>query len=191
MSRPFAETRDGSVLGEGAAAMICETLENAQSRGASILGEVVGYGSSAVGKAPNGDFLKQAFTNVLRAALRDTDPKSIGHIHAHGLGTQECDRQEAEAICEVFGVPSEQPPVTTAKGHMGNLGAGGGMVELVASLKSLGGDLFPIRNLAGLDPNCPINACQQAGVPAGESFINVNITPQGQASAIRVQSFAG
>ena len=190
MSRPFDKTRDGSVVGEGAAAMICETLSNAQKRGADIRAEVVGYGSSAVGKTADGDFLKQALVNVLRAALGDVDPKSIGHIHAHGLGTQESDRQEAEAIREVFGDPSEQPPVTTAKGHMGNLGAGGGMVELVASLKSLGGDLFPIKNLSDLDDNCPINACLQSGVPAGDSFININITPQGQASATRIQSFA-
>ena len=190
MSRPFDKTRDGSVVGEGAAAMICETLSNAQNRGANVLAEVVGYGSSAVGKTSDGDFLKQAFVNVLRAALGDVDPKSIGHIHAHGLGTEESDRQEAEAIREVFGDPSDQPPVTTAKGHMGNLGAGGGMVELVASLKSLGGDLFPIKNLSDLDANCPINACVQSGVPAGDSFINVNITPQGQASATRIQSFA-
>ncbi|MGB0758436.1 MAG: beta-ketoacyl-[acyl-carrier-protein] synthase family protein [Rubripirellula sp.] len=189
MSRPFDKTRDGSVVGEGAAAMICETLDNAQKRHATILAEVVGYGSSAVGKAADGNFLKQAFVNVLKAALGDADPKSIGHIHAHGLGTQECDRQEAEAICEVFGQPAEQPPVTTAKGHMGNLGAGGGMVEVVASLKSLGGELFPIRNLSELDSACPINACATPGVPAGDSFINLNITPQGQASAIRIQRF--
>ena len=190
MSRPFDKTRDGSVVGEGAAAMICETLSNAKERGANVLAEVVGYGSSAVGKAPNGDFLKQAFVNVLKAALGDADPKSIGHIHAHGLGTQECDRQEAEAIREVFGEPTEQPPVTTAKGHMGNLGAGGGMVEVVASLKCLGGELFPIRNLSELDSDCPINACAASGVSAGDSFINLNITPQGQASATRIQRFA-
>lgn len=190
MSRPFDKTRDGSVVGEGAAAMICETLSNAQERSASILAEVVGYGSSAVGKMPDGDFLKQAFVNVLKAALGDADPKSIGHIHAHGLGTQECDRQEAEAIREVFGEPAEQPPVTTAKGHMGNLGAGGGMVEAVASLACLGGELFPIRNLSELDSDCPINACSENGIPAGDSFINLNITPQGQASATRIQRFA-
>ncbi|MCH1439413.1 MAG: beta-ketoacyl-[acyl-carrier-protein] synthase family protein, partial [Rubripirellula sp.] len=95
-----------------------------------------------------------------------------------------------EAICAVFGDSAEQPPVTTAKGHMGNLGAGGGMVEVVASLKSLGGELFPIRNLAELDSDCPINACASSGIPAGDSFINLNITPQGQASATRIQRFA-
>ena len=190
MSRPFHKTRDGSVVGEGAAALVCETLAHAQGRGATILAEVVGYGSSAVGKALNGDFLKQSFVNALKAALGDADPGSVGHIHAHGLGTQESDRQEAEAIREVFGQPSDQPPVTTAKGHMGNLGAGGGMVELVASLKSLNGDLFAIKNLSELDADCPINACMQNGIPAGDSFINVNITPQGQASATRIQAFA-
>ena len=190
MSRPFESSRDGSVLGEGAAALICESLEHAQARGAKILGEVVGYASSAVGPAADESFLRRALANVLRGALADADPKSIGHLHAHGLSTQECDQQEAEAIRDVFGEPSEQPPVTTAKGHMGNLGAGGGMVELIASLKSLGGDLFPIKNLQTLDPNCPINACMDIGVPAGDQFITMNITPQGQASAIRIRSFA-
>jgi 3-oxoacyl-[acyl-carrier-protein] synthase II len=189
MSRPFDRSRDGSVVGEGAAAMICETLDHARSRGANIVGEVVGYASSAVGAAAGDGFLKQAITNVLRGALGQADPKSIGHIHAHGLGTQPCDRQEAEAIVEVFGEADNQPPVTTAKGHFGNLGAGGGMVEMVASLQALGGTLFPIRNLGQLDPDCPINACTDAGTPAGNDFISVNVTPQGQASAVRIRRF--
>ena len=190
MSRPFDVDRSGSVVGEGAAAMICETLEHAQSRGANIVAEIVGYGSSAVGPIAGDDFQKTAFVNVLRAALGDSDPKSIGHIHAHGLGTVEGDKQEADAIAEVFGPATEQPPVTTAKGHMGNLGSGGGMVELVASLKSLGGDLFPILNCDSLDPACGINACVESGVPAGDEFITMNITPQGQASAARIRKFA-
>lgn len=195
MSRPFDASRDGSVVGEGAAAIVCETLEHAQARGAKILGEVVGYASSAVGPSAGREdsFLKQAVINVLRGAMRDAatgesvDPKSIGHLHAHGLGTPECDAQEAAAIAEVFGPPSDQPPVTTAKGHLGNLGAGGGMVEIVASLRALGGNLFPIRNLTNLDAACPINACLDNETPAGNSFISVNVTPQGQASAVRIE----
>ncbi|MFK8112253.1 MAG: beta-ketoacyl synthase [Rubripirellula sp.] len=187
MSRPFDASRDGSVVGEGAAALVCESLEHAENRGANILGEVVGYGSSAVGPGFGEDFLKAAFVNVLRRALGEEDPKAIGHIHAHGLSTLGCDRQEAEAIAEVFGAASEQPPVTTAKGHMGNLGAGGGMVETIASLGSLGGELFPIRNLSNLDDACPINACMDNSTSAGDQFININVTPQGQASAIRIR----
>ncbi|MEO1614359.1 MAG: beta-ketoacyl synthase N-terminal-like domain-containing protein [Planctomycetota bacterium] len=186
MSRPFSATRDGSVLGEGAGALVCETLEHATSRKATILGEVVGYGSSAVG-ATKSDFFQTAITNVLRSALGDEDAGQIGHVHAHGLSTQECDRQEAAAILSVFGDANSQPPVTTAKGHFGNLGAGGGMVETIASLKSLGGNLFPIRNLETVSDDCPINAVTADDVPAGDQFINLNITPQGQASAIRIR----
>ena len=187
MSRPFDASRDGSVLGEGAGALICESLENAERRGANILGEVVGVATSAVGLRQGADqFMRQAFVNVLRSALGDAEPNSIGHLHAHGLSHPEVDRQEAEAIAEVFGTPDQQPPVTTAKGHFGNLGAGGGMVEVIASLEALGDDLFPIRNLQRLDPNCPINACTTA-VAAGDEFISANITPQGQASAVRIR----
>ncbi|TWU43011.1 3-oxoacyl-[acyl-carrier-protein] synthase 2 [Novipirellula aureliae] len=190
MSRPFDSSRDGSVVGEGAAAFVCESLQHATDRGANILGEVVGYCSSAVGPAAGADFLKKAVVNVLKGALGTADPKSIGHIHAHGLGTIESDRNEAIGIAEVFGPPADQPPVTTAKGHIGNLGAGGGMVEVIASLDSLGGELFPILNCNRLDPECPINACTNAGTPAGDEFISLNVTPQGQASAVRIRRFA-
>ncbi|TWU47219.1 3-oxoacyl-[acyl-carrier-protein] synthase 2 [Rubripirellula tenax] len=191
MSRPFDVSRDGSVVGEGAGALVCETLEHATHRGATILAEIVGYGSSAVGPQTGMEdsHLRQAFINVLRGALGGTDPASVGHIHAHGLGTVECDRQEADAIATVFGDVAVQPPVTTAKGHMGNLGAGGGMVEVIASIKAMGGELFPIRNLNQLDPACPINACTGNSTPAGDSFISVNVTPQGQASATRIAVF--
>jgi 3-oxoacyl-[acyl-carrier-protein] synthase II len=189
MSRPFDQSRDGSVVGEGAGAMILETLQHAQERGAKILGEVVGYGSSAVGPGSHPDFLKRALVNVLRRALGDSNPRRLGHIHAHGLGTRSSDQQEAEAIAEVFGSPETQPLVTTAKGHFGNLGAGGGLVEIIASLSALGGELFPIRNLKALDPECPIRPCMERGSPAGDSFINLNVTPQGQAVAIRIQRF--
>ncbi|QEF96773.1 3-oxoacyl-[acyl-carrier-protein] synthase 2 [Stieleria maiorica] len=189
MSRPFTATRDGSVLGEGAGAMVCETLEHAQARGATILGEIVGYGSSAVGPVFGQRFLQQAIANVLRSALGDEDKSDIGHIHAHGLGTVECDAQESAAIQDIFGAPDQQPPVTTAKGHLGNLGAGGGMVETIASLKSLGENLFPIRNCDTPADDCAINACVNDSTAAGKQFINVNVTPQGQASAIRIRAF--
>jgi 3-oxoacyl-[acyl-carrier-protein] synthase II len=187
MSRPFAADRDGSVLGEGAGAMVCETLEHARNRGATILGEIVGYGSSAVGPAFGDNHLQAAIANVLRAALGKETPDRIGHLHAHGLGTVESDAQESAAIQAVFGTPADQPPVTTAKGHFGNLGAGGGMVETIASLKALGDRLFPVRNTRQPAGDCPVRLCTDDGTPAGNQFINVNVTPQGQASAIRIR----
>ena len=189
MSRPFDADRDGSVVGEGAAAIVCESLQHAQSRGAKIIGEVVGYGSSAVGPRFGEDYLQQALTNVLRRALGDATPESVGHINAHGLSTVQCDQQEANAIADVFGDADKQPIVTTAKGHFGNLGAGGGMVEIAGSILALDGELFPILNCDSLDPTCKINACTESGKPAGDSFISANVTPQGQASAVRIQKF--
>ncbi len=170
--------------------MICETLEHAEKRGANILGEVVGYGSSAVGELAGPNFLEIAFKNVLRAAIGDSDHASPGSLADQGLSTPQCDQAESAAITAVFGDKSQQPPVTTAKGHFGNLGAGSGMVEIIASLKSLGGNLFPIRNLNQIDANCPINAVTDNDTPAGNEFISANVSPQGQASAVRIKTLA-
>lgn len=190
MSRPFDASREGVVLGEGAGAVVCETLEHAQQRGATILAEVVGVGCSCVGESAGADHIKMALVNVMKAALGDKDASAIGHIHAHGLGDKESDVQESAAIAEVFGSPDQQPPVTTAKGHMGHIGCGAGMVEIVTSTLALGGNLFPIRNLTQLDPECPINACTTDDQPAGDSFLSMNVTRQGQASAVCIQQLA-
>ncbi len=187
--RPFDRDRNGSVLGEGAAAMILETLSHARARGATILGEVIGSGCSTVGPPWGPGYLGRAIGNALRMATRNADLAKIGHVNAHGLGTVPCDNAEAEAIAEVFHKDQPRVPVTTAKGHFGNLGAGGGMVEVVASVGSLGGELFPTLNCDQLDPACDINVVTGAGTPAGDSFVSVNVTPQGQASAVLIAAF--
>ncbi len=188
MSRPFDSGRDGGVLGEGAGALILETLEHARGRGATILGEILGYGSSTVVAGVSAEFQRQALKNVMRAAMRGAT--SIGHIHAHGLGTVSGDVQEADAINDVFGKGPDSPPVVAAKSHFGNLGAGGGMVEVVASLAALRhGTLFPTLNYTDPDPRCKIRVTTDARTPAGDSFVSVNVTPQGQAAAIRIARF--
>nr|WP_246112935.1 beta-ketoacyl synthase N-terminal-like domain-containing protein [Allorhodopirellula solitaria] len=192
MSRPFDASRDGSVLGEGAASMLCESREHAEARGANILGEVIGYGTSAAGESAGPRPIQIAIANALRAAIRSAQSRGhgdtpIGHIHAHGLSDVGCDRDEAAAIVDVFGDASSQPPVTTAKGHFGNLGAGSGMVEIISSLMSLGSDLFAIRNLDKLADDCPIRAVTGSNVAAGDSFIKVNVSPQGQAAAVWIR----
>ncbi len=187
MSRPFDAGRDGMVLGEGAAALMCEALDHAEARGATILGEVVGHGTTAVGPRQGADFLKKAIANALNAAIGDGDRDAIGHIHAHAMGAVEGDRREAEAIAEVFGPPESQPPVTSVKGHLGNLGAGSAMVQIASSLLALGGQLFPIRNLDELDPRCPIRAVTDPETAAGDEFVSTGFSPQGQASAVRIR----
>ena len=183
--RPFDSHRCGMVLGEGAGAIMLENFESAQKRGATIYGEVVGYGSSLV--APGGiPDHKKVFENVILGSLETAKIKAddLGHVHAHGLSSVSVDQQEAAAIKGLLG----DIPVTAAKSYMGNLGAGGGMVELIASLLAMKNDqLFPILNYDSPDETCPVNVVKTAASP-GEMFLNLNCTPQGQASAVVVKS---
>lgn len=190
LSRPFDLDRQGMVIGEGAAAVVVEDLETAQQRGATILAEVVGFGSSAVMDRQGLGKFGKALENVMRQALLKAgmEPDRLGHLHAHGLSTRRCDCEEAAAIEAVFGYRQEPVPVTAAKSYMGNLGAGGGVVELIASVMALENhQLFPILNYEKPDPECPIAAVRSLDTPPGDSFLNVNVTPQGQASAVLVR----
>jgi len=190
LSRPFDLDRQGMVIGEGAAAVVVEDAEAAQKRGATVLGEVVGFGSSAVMDRQGVGKPDTALKNVMRQALLKAgmEPDQLGHLHAHGLSKRKSDREEAAAIEAVFGDRKEPIPVTAAKSYMGNLGAGGGVVELIASVMALGrGQLFPILNYETPDPECPVSAVRSLDTPPGDSFLNVSVTPQGQASALLVR----
>jgi 3-oxoacyl-[acyl-carrier-protein] synthase II len=193
-SRPFDRDRSGMVLGEGAGTVVLEELASAQARGATIYAEVVGGASSSVADRNLVARRDQAMANALRAALRNgrIAPEELGHLHGHGLSTRTTDVEEARAINRVFGDWAKSLPVVAAKGHFGNLGAGSGVVELIASVMALGhGGLFPILNYESPDPECPIAGVRESGVEAGSSFVNLNVTPQGQASAVAVRSFGG
>ncbi len=185
--RPFDKDRSGMVLGEGAGVVILEELSSAQKRGANILGEVVGYGSSSVASRQGVGDYKTAFSNVLQGALETSGlkPSDIGHVHAHGLSSPKCDREEAEAINSIMG----DTPVTAAKSYMGNLGGGSGMIEMISSLLAIKKDaLFPVLNCDSLDAACPISAVRENGTSPGKSFISTSITPQGQASSIAIRA---
>lgn len=191
-SRPFDRDRTGMVLGEGAGTIVLEELSAAEARGATICGEVVGSASSSsVGRRLLAR-RDRAMINVLRAVLRNAGAKAeeIGHLHAHGLSTRSCDVEEARAINEVFGRRAEPLPVIAAKSYFGNLGAGSGMVELTASLLALQhGRLFRLLNYETPDPECPVAAVTDGRQRAGDSFVTLNVTPQGQASAVIVRRF--
>ena len=192
-SRPFDRDRTGMVLGEGAGAVVLEERTAAEARGATILAEVVGSASATAVGANLIARPRQALKNVLDAALDDArlNVEQIGHIHAHGLATKTSDVEEARAIADVFGSRKTPVPVVAAKGHTGNLGAGSGMIELIASVLALRNDrLFATLNHETPDPACPINVAAGGGGASGDSFINLSITPQGQASAVVVQRFA-
>ena len=192
LSRPFDRGRTGMVLGEGAGAVVIEDLGHATARGARIYGEIVAAASRSAASRPLVALRKQAMANVLQALLKygDFAPDALGHLHAHGLSTRACDIDEASAIGQVFGGRARPLPVTAAKSYFGNLGAGGGMVELVASLLAFQhGPLFRILNYETPDPECPIAAVTDNSTPSGDSFINLSVTPQGQASGLLVRRF--
>ncbi len=189
-SRPFDRYRTGMVLGEGAAAVVLEELGHAQARNATIYGEVLASASSAVIRRKMVAHRQRALQRVLIGVLAAAGltVEDIGHIHAHGLSTRSCDAAEAQAIAQVFAHRKKPVPVTAAKSYFGNLGAGSGMVELIASLLALEeGRLFPILNYATADPECPVAAVTDLSTPAGNSFINLSVTPQAQASAVLIR----
>jgi 3-oxoacyl-[acyl-carrier-protein] synthase II len=191
-SRPFDRDRRGAVLGEGAGAIVLEELATAQARGATIYGEVLAAATSSVAGhrlvARRGEALRNVLQAVLQRAAASVD--DVGHVHAHGLSTRTCDVEEAAAIQEVFAARSSPLPVIAAKSYFGNLGAGSGMVELIASLLSFQHDrLFPILNFATPDIECPVAVVRNGNTQPGASFVNLNVTPQGQAAAVLVRRF--
>lgn len=188
--RPFDRTRAGQVLGEGAGCLILEELKHAQQRGAKIYGRILGAGSScATTPAGNGD-LRHALTLAMQGAIRDAAlrPQDIGHVNAHGLGTVEADYLEARAIHDVFGEYGGKVPVTAFKSYLGNSAAGCGSLELAGSLAGLAhGVIPPTLNCRSPDPECGLNVVA-APLPAkNRTFLKINVTRMGQASAVVVE----
>ncbi len=189
-SRPFDRDRTGMVLGEGAGAVILEDRTSAEWRGAKIYGEVLARASSTVAALNSVARRREAIENVLRMLLASAgcSAADVGHVHAHGVATRSGDAEEAQAIAAVVGESNGACPVVAAKSFFGNLGAGSGLVELIASLSALEhGHLFPALNYETPDPDCPVTVATSDETPAGNSFINLSVTPQGQATGVLVQ----
>jgi 3-oxoacyl-[acyl-carrier-protein] synthase II len=175
------------VAGEGAGMVVLEEYESAKARGATIYAEVLGLGSANVADAKLQGKCDLALERAMQSALRDAGrtPADVGHINAHGLGTVDRDADGARAIRAVFGAKVDNIPVTALKSYFGNLGAGGGVVELIASVLALrAGKLPRVLNYKTADPNCPVNVVANDAAAAGSSFLNLSVTPQGQAAVI-------
>jgi 3-oxoacyl-[acyl-carrier-protein] synthase II len=191
MARPFDTGRDGMVLGEGAGAMVLESLDSAQKRGARIWAEVVAYGASTVGRGGHSRPTYLAVANALRVLLARSQGNWPSQWHYHAMGSSQLtgDRDEAQAFRDVLGDAADRIPVASAKSYFGNLGAGSAAVEIIASCLALHhGKLFPTLNLSQLDPDCPIMARNQFQTP-GDAFLHLNYTPQGQASGVAIRRF--
>jgi 3-oxoacyl-[acyl-carrier-protein] synthase II len=190
-SRPFDKNRTGMVAGEGAGMVVLEELSSARARGARIYAEVVGLGSANVAHTDLRGKCDVALARAMQAALRDAGrtPTDVGHLNAHGLSTTERDADESRAIREVFGPLADRLPVTAPKSYFGNLGAGGGVVELIASVLALREGRLPrVLNYEMPDPACQLRIAANDNTPAGSSFLNLSVTPQGQAAVLYVQA---
>jgi 3-oxoacyl-[acyl-carrier-protein] synthase II len=190
-SRPFDRDRRGMVLGEGAAVLILEELSHAQRRGARIRAELVGHSANAAVDRGGIGRRRAALGRAVGTALRrgGIDPAAVGHVHAHGLSTSTGDREEAAALGDVFGAALARVPLVAAKSHFGNLGAGSGLVECIASILACEtGELFPLLNYGTPDGDCPIRAAKR-GDAAGGCFVSAAATPQGQAGGLAFRSW--
>ena len=160
-SRPFDRNRDGFLLGEGAAMLVLERLEDARQRGATIHAEVVGYGNSfdAHGISephPEGRGAFQAMSRaVADAAL---SPDVIDCVNAHGSSTPKNDVMETLALKKLLGVRAPKVPVVATKSMIGHLIAAAGAVEAVAAIACMeAGWLHPTINLDEPDPACDLD----------------------------------
>lgn len=161
-SRPFDRDRNGFVLGEGGAALILESLEHAQARGAKILGEVVGYGATGdayhmTSPDPTGKGAARAMQQAIDEA--QVDPTAIDYINAHGTATHANDSGEARAIRAVFG--DHPVRVSSTKGMTGHLLGAAGAIEAVLTVAALQkGVLPPNVGCENQDPECPVDLVQ-------------------------------
>ncbi|MDQ3439836.1 MAG: beta-ketoacyl-ACP synthase II, partial [Planctomycetota bacterium] len=160
-SRPFEANRGGFVLGEGAGMVILETLEHAQKRGATILAEVVGYGSTAdafriTDQDPDG----RGAIVAMQVAMEDAGitPADVHYINAHGTGTKENDGNETTAIKSVFGDHAKNVPVSSIKSMMGHLIAAAGAVEMICCVLAIRDNVLPpTTNYETRDPECDLD----------------------------------
>jgi len=169
-SRPFDATRDGFVIGEGAAVLILERLENALDRGAPIYAEVLGYGSTVDGfhlaaPAENGAGLQLAMQIALRhSRLR---PDDVDYINAHGTSTELNDRNETAAIKAVFGDHAYRLAVSSTKSMIGHCFGSAGAIELAVCAKVLREQIIPPTiNYEHPDPDCDLDYVPNEARPA-------------------------
>ena len=160
-SRPFDLTRDGFVLAEGSGILILEEYEHARRRGAKMLAEIVGYGSTADAfRITDIHESGRGAIGSMRLALQEAglQPRDIHYISAHGTGTQENDKIESLAIGAVFGEQAPRVPVSSVKSMLGHLIAAAGAVELITCVLAIRDNVLPPTiNYQNPDPNCPLD----------------------------------
>lgn len=159
LCRPFSADRMGMVLGEGAAMLVLEPLQRAQARGATILGEIAGFGMSADAAdltAPD----QGGMARAIQGALADAQmaPQDIQYINAHGTGTTANDEAETKALHEVFGPYAGKLAVSSTKSMVGHALGAAGALEMVATVMAIRDSVAPPTiGYLGPDPACDLD----------------------------------
>ena len=159
--RPFDKERDGFIMSEGAGMVVLEELEHARARGATIFGELVGYGCSSdayhlTAPAPGGE----GAARCMKMALDDAkvSPDEVDYINAHGTSTPLNDKFETMAIKTVFGDGAYKVPISSTKSMHGHLLGAAGAVEVIACLQAMRNKLIPPTiNYEVPDPECDLD----------------------------------
>jgi len=151
--KPYDANRDGLVIGEGACTFILESYESAKARGATILAELVGYGTNSDGQhvtQPSADTMQVA----MKMAIKDAgiEPSSIGYVNGHGTATIKGDIAETQATEQALG---KDTPISSLKSYLGHTLGACGSIEAWASINMMNDNWFaPTANLTEVDPQC-------------------------------------
>jgi len=156
-SRPFDAERDGFVMGEGAAALVLETYEDAVARGATIYGELIGFGESGDANHITTPTMDGPLRAMKMAYSMAGEPK-IDYVNAHGTSTPINDKNETAALKELFGGKESCPPVSSIKGQVGHCLGAAGAIEAVVSLMAMRESILPPTiNYTTPDENCDLD----------------------------------
>jgi 3-oxoacyl-[acyl-carrier-protein] synthase II len=176
-SRPFDAERDGFVIGEGSGVLILESLEHAQARGAEIIAEIVGYGTTCdahhiTSPIPGGVGGARAMSLALKDGQLNAD--QVDYVNAHGTSTPANDSNETSAIKTSLGERAQQIPVSSTKSMTGHLLGGSGGIEAVAAVLTIRhGMVPPTINYQNPDPACDLDVVPNQ---AREQIINTALS---------------
>ncbi len=173
-SRPFDANRDGFVMGEGAAALVLETYEDAVARGAKIYGEIIGFGESGDANhitTPSLDGPARA----MKAAYKMAGEPKLDYVNAHGTSTPVNDKNETAALKDLLGGKENCPPMSSIKGQIGHcLGAAGGIEAVTCLMAMRDGIIPPTINYETPDENCDLDYVTEGARKADLNIVMSN-----------------